>query len=115
MVMPKKATKFPGSGGGRQNTGRFMSEDMWNEKIPDRPYMTDESGQDIDSQSDTGAYLTLKQRAEADAEFARQDKIAGEYASKKTLGGGYGKTRVAEDARKKTNLTGSRSSSILTS
>jgi len=42
------------SGGRGQSTGRFMSEDMWEEKFPDRPYMTDEEGYEIDSRSDAG-------------------------------------------------------------
>ena len=79
----------------QHNTGRFMSEDMWNEKIPDRPYMTDEEGNEIDSRSDTGAYLSPAQRAEADAEFARQGKL-----NSSTGSGGYGKKRVGEESRK---------------
>ena len=83
----------------QHNTGRFMSEDMWNEKIPDRPYMTDEEGN----------YLSPAQRAEADAEFARQGKL-----NSSTGSGGYGKKRVGEESRKQMNLTGNRRSSILT-
>ena len=94
----------------QHNTGRFMSEDMWEEKVPDRPYMTDEAGNDIDSRSDTGAYLSPAQRAEADAEFARQDE-----ARNSTQGGGYGKKRIGQESRGQMNLTGSRGSSILTS
>ena len=94
------------------NTGRFMSEDMWKEKVPDRPYMTDAEGNPINSRSDTGAYLSPAQRAEADAEFARQDA---ERLNSSTAGGGYGKKRQGERSRKQANLTGSRGSSILTS
>ena len=94
----------------QHNTGRFMSEDMWEEKVPDRPYMTDAEGNDIDSRSDTGAYLSPAQRAEADAEFARQDA-----ARLNSSSGGYGKKRVGEQSRGQMNLTGSRGSSILTS
>ena len=45
--------KGPETTGGR-GTGRFMSQDMWEEKFPDRPYMTDEEGYEIDSRSDAG-------------------------------------------------------------
>jgi len=44
----------PRGGTGGRGTGRFMSEDMWEAKYPDRPYMTDEEGYEIDSRSDSG-------------------------------------------------------------
>ena len=102
----------------QHNTGRFMSEDMWNEKYPDRPYMTDAEGNDIDSQSDTGAYVSPAQRLAMDAEFARQDADRMAMLGQKGgvgLGGGYGKKRVGEQSRKQMNLTGSYRNSILTS
>jgi hypothetical protein len=102
----------------QHNTGRFMSEDMWNEKYPDRPYMTDEAGDDIDSRSDTGAYVSPAQRLVADAEFARQDADRVAMLGQKGgvgLGGGYGKKRVGEQSRKQMNLTGNSGRSILTS
>ena len=55
-MMPRQRTLPTGTraADGGRGTGRFMSQDMWEDKFPDRPYMTDEEGYEIDSRSDAG-------------------------------------------------------------
>ena len=52
-MMPRQRTLPTETRGGR-GTGRWMDQESWEEKFPDRPYMTDEEGYEIDSRSDAG-------------------------------------------------------------
>jgi len=94
----------------QHNTGRVMSEDMWNEKY-DRPYMTDEEGNEIIGPNVKG------QGGLSEEEFSvlRGELGGSGEARGGTVGGGYGKKRRGEESRGQMNLTGSRGSSILTS